>query len=242
MQFFCSKISDKGGRNENQDSCSFISEGDNFCAIMADGLGGHKGGQKASSIAVETISNYFRKNPNISSDNITDYVKKAQDQIVYNQNLYSELSSMRTTIVVLLCNGNKAIWLHMGDSRLYFFRKGKIIKQTKDHSVPQIMFSAGDIHKSEIRGHVDRNRLLRTLGKEDEFKPVIHNQIETILEGDAFLLCSDGFWDYIVEPEMEADLLKTDDPEKWLMEMKVRILKRAEGDFDNYSAIAVLIK
>ena len=105
---------------------------------------------------------------------------------------------MRTTAVVLCTEGNRGTALHIGDSRFYHFRNGKIISQTKDHSVPQMLAMAGEISEHEIRRHPDRNRLLRALGDENEEVRFVRSDFE-IKEGDAFLLCSDGFWEEVEE-------------------------------------------
>ncbi len=104
---------------------------------------------------------------------------------------------------MLLARGHQAVWGHVGDSRLYFFRQGRILEQTKDHSVPQMLLAAGEITADEIRNHPDRNRLLANLGdgKPNRFR--VRKQIQ-IASGDAFLLCTEGFWEIVLEREMEA--------------------------------------
>ncbi|HYL97977.1 MAG TPA: serine/threonine-protein phosphatase, partial [Blastocatellia bacterium] len=128
---------------------------------------------------------------------------------------------------------------HAGDSRLYYFQSGRIRYQTKDHSVPQTMVDAGEMSAAQIRGHADRNRLLRSLGMDGEFKPTISCEKQPLHSEDAFLICVDGFWEFVYETEMEADLARADTPGNWLSVMESRIVKRAEDGHDNYTAIAV---
>ena len=175
----------------------------------------------------------------ITSDAMKRRLEFAQDAIVKKQEEDHMLASMRTTIVLLVTDFQSAMWAHIGDSRLYHFRSGRIIFQTKDHSVPQAMADAGDITHESIRFHEDRNRLLRSLGKESDLRPVIQKAPVPLHKGDAFLLCTDGFWEYVTETEMEVDLVKSDKPEQWLQNMEKRIINRADDNNDNYSATAV---
>ncbi len=239
MKYTTATVSNIGGRTQNQDYCAFREKSSFNCWVVADGLGGHKGGEVASQIATETILNEFEKNPEISAEALIRYIKIAQDALIIKQEEEPNLFSMRTTVVILLADSKNAIWSHVGDTRLYHFRNGQIIFQTKDHSVPQAMFDAGDISYDEIRHHEDRNRLLRTLGHEDSLRPAVEKNVYPVESGDAFLLCTDGFWEYVTEIDMTADFLKSANPDEWLGLMASKITARAEGKYDNYTAIAV---
>ncbi|MBF0229864.1 MAG: serine/threonine-protein phosphatase [Desulfamplus sp.] len=239
MKYITATLSDVGGRSENQDYCGFVEKSPFNCWVVADGLGGHRGGEVASRIAAQTILDEFAKKSEMSSEAMVRYIKSAQDEIIRQQEEEPKLFSMRTTVVILIADSESAIWSHIGDTRLYHFSGGRIIFQTKDHSVPQAMFDAGDISYDEIRQHEDRNRLLRTLGHEGNLRPAVEKESHQVQAGDAFLLCTDGFWEYVTETEMEADLARSDTPEKWLADMNARIISRAEGKYDNYTAIAL---
>ena len=146
---------------------------------------------------------------------------------------------MKTTAVVL-CIDEMIRWCHVGDSRLYYFKKKKLIQRTLDHSVPQMLVYAGEIKEKEIRNHPDRNRLLRVMGMEwTSNSYTLSDPVEKTGE-QAFLLCSDGFWELIVEKEMQKCLKKAKTPEEWLELMKQIILKNGSNrDMDNFSAVAV---
>jgi serine/threonine protein phosphatase PrpC len=148
---------------------------------------------------------------------------------------------MRTTLVVLASDGQRARWAHVGDSRLYHLRGGRIASQTLDHSVPQALARAGEIRPDEIRCHEDRNRLLRTLGNEDEARPTVLGEPVLLEPDDAFLLCTDGFWEFVTEAEIEVTLAKAATPEDWLTTMATRLLNRADPGHDNYTAVAVWV-
>ncbi len=228
-----------GGRAEQQDAVECCSAGGILFAIVCDGLGGHTGGERASKAAVETALKAFQSHPSIDSEALSSYLVAAHARVQELQSEAPEFGSMRTTAVALLTNGNQATWAHAGDSRLYHFREGQILNQTRDHSVPQRLAEAGEIEACAIRFHEDRNRLLRALGSAGELK--VTSSSETPVEiGDTFLLCTDGFWEWVDEAEMSAAF--DADPAVWLHAMEAILLAKATGDFDNYSALAVAVQ
>ncbi|MBF0101187.1 MAG: serine/threonine-protein phosphatase, partial [Desulfobacterales bacterium] len=169
MNLLTVSLSKPGGRKENQDYCGYKTINSITCYVMADGLGGHKGGAIASKIAVETILKSFESTPELSVTAIERYIESAQTAILSQQEIEPKLFNMRTTILVFIVDQTRALWAHIGDTRLYHFSKGSIVFQTKDHSLPQAMADAGKIDISEIRHHDDRNRLLRSLGNAENF-------------------------------------------------------------------------
>lgn len=150
---------------------------------------------------------------------------------------------MKTTVVCLEIKGDMACLLHVGDSRAYLFEKGGFRRRTIDHSVPQMLVQRGDIQEKDIRHHEDRSRLLRVMGTEwDSPKYSIEKDIR-IGHKTSFLLCSDGFWEWITEKEMSHLLKKADTPEGWLHSMEQVIRREGMGsNLDNYSAVAVFVR
>jgi len=240
-EFTTASVSDTGGRKNNEDFHGHLTLQNGGCWVVADGLGGHRGGEVASKLAVEEILESFKDHPEASPSALRRHLEVANQAIISHQEEKSSLSSMRTTVVLLVIESDRVLWAHLGDSRLYHFRNGRIIFQTSDHSVPQAMANAGDILPEEIRFHEDRNRLLRVLGKEDDFRPEIEQQEHSVRQGDVFLLCTDGFWEYVLEAEMEEDLSASNRIEEWLKMMEARILERADEKHDNYTATAVSV-
>jgi serine/threonine protein phosphatase PrpC len=178
----------------------------------------------------------------LSATSLQRHLDAAQQAILEAQKKQPSLSTMRTTIVILLTDSKRALWAHVGDSRLYCLEKGRIDSYTKDHSVVQAMVSAGELPASRIRHHEDRNRLLRCLGNsENDIRPTL-SEMHPLHNGTSFLLCTDGFWENVTEPEIEIDFAKAERTQDWLALMEHRLLERAPQDNDNYTAIAVIFQ
>jgi serine/threonine protein phosphatase PrpC len=237
--FSGASISNRGGRSHNEDSTLSLTNGATYCWIVADGLGGHSGGEEASRIACETVGKSFQSDFKVSSDSMHKHLKSADDALRREQETHPELVQMKSTIVVLIANAAQAVVGHVGDSRFYYFRDWTLVGQTKDHSVPQSLVDAGELSPSAIRHHEDRNRLLRALGEERPVRSSVFSTALDIGKGDAFLLCTDGFWENVLEVEMELDLCKSRTTVEWLSHMESRLQTRVAGNYDNYTAVAV---
>lgn len=238
MNYVTASLSQTGGRSNNEDYIAQIDAGDSFCWVLADGAGGHKGGEVASRLAVEQILTSFKEKPTISLDALTGHIEAAQDAVVTYQKQNPDLADMRTTLVVLICDEQTALWGHAGDSRLYHLSQGRIVETTEDHSVVQKLVNAGELTVEATRTHPDRSRLYRAIGRE-ELESTLRESPCTLQPNDAFLLCSDGFWEYINDIEIEVDFAKSPDPEAWLALLELRVMTRAPDKNDNYSAIGV---
>lgn len=236
-----SMMSDKGSRPNNEDSIGMYEKDGDFCFILADGLGGHGKGEVASGLAVETCVEEFMAE-GVDGEFLDRAFLKAQERILEGQQEDRTAADMKTTLVVLDVSGDQIRWGHIGDSRLYYFRDRRIQTRTLDHSVPQMLVSIGEIKEKQIRRHPDRNRLLRVLGvDEDELR---YQLSEPLQRGSkqAFLMCSDGFWELIEEKKMESTFKRASSPDEWLEAMKEIVLKNGRNtDMDNYSAVAVWI-
>lgn len=201
-------FSDKGDRPYNEDSTYAVATENEGCFALADGLGGQGKGDVASKFVVEEVKKkYDQKRKKCLEKFITDMVSECQRDLMEVKGQEDITEDMMTTLVVLLVDDNQVSWGHVGDSRLYHFSDGKIVERTKDHSVCQVLAATGEIDESEIRHHPDRNRLLRAVGMHDQTG--ILNSVQTIEKNEnrhQFLLCSDGFWEYIDEKHMEKTL------------------------------------
>jgi len=238
MTFLNAVISKAGGRSYNQDSHGMQQHNGTFCCVVADGLGGHHGGGIASMLAVDSIIQSFHADTDLSPMALGKHFEKAQAEIIRHQRENEELSALRTTAVILIANHHSAIWGHIGDTRLYHVRDNRIRSRTKDHSVPQALVNAGDISIAEIRHHPDRNRLLQSLGSE-RIKPMVLSAPEPLQKGDAFLLCTDGFWEYVYDLEIETSFTQAHSPKEWLEKMELMLLRKADGEHDNYTGYGI---
>lgn len=241
MQLEIATLSKTGGRKVNEDACGFWSIEGACCCVLSDGLGGHYGGDVASKLVVQHVLDGFSKNPDCSVQAIETLLHIGDDAIVQEQQHNSELRDMRATAVILAVDTTRrlAAWGHIGDSRLYYFRQGKIIHQTRDHSVSQSMVDAGYLKPEELRSSPNRNQLYAALGNNDHFEVDILPAALPIQVGDAFLMCSDGLWEYVEENEMEQTLHKSTFAAEWLSILERPVLSRGHKGQDNYSAIAV---
>lgn len=236
-----SSFSKKGGRRYNEDNCIAGSYGDSYLWVVADGMGGHHGGEVASQLAVESILRNYERDSSVAKGKLEAHFQFANERIIDTQTENAHLQNMQTTIVAALTNGSQTIIGYLGDSRCYLFRNGRIEFQTKDHSVVQMLVKQGEITEKEMRMHEDRNKVLKALGKDREMKPSFLVVDTPLHQGDALLLCTDGFWEYVMESEMEVDYFKSQSAEEWLQKMEIRLLGRAKKNHDNYTAMAVFV-
>ncbi|MCD7804656.1 MAG: protein phosphatase 2C domain-containing protein [Oscillospiraceae bacterium] len=225
-----------GGRNCNEDLVVVRVSGDGVIALVADGLGGHGGGDIASRKAVEIISDGWSGKADL--DKLCADIQTANAEIL---KLQTPSCRMKSTITAVSYSDGKCVWAHCGDSRIYRFHNNVLEFQTLDHSASQLAVYLGQITPAEIRFHEDRSRIIRALGQEEELK--IDTGSLDLISGDkyAFLLCSDGFWEYVLEDEMEYDLKRSSTPGEWIRRMRRRLKARIPSDNDNNTAAAVWI-
>jgi serine/threonine protein phosphatase PrpC len=180
----------------------------------------------------------------VSGEAVQRAAQAAQDVLHERQRRHPEYSRMRTTLVLLLADpeAETALWGHAGDSRLYHFRNGEIAARTKDHSAVQALVDAGELEPDEMRDHSMGNRITRSLGDSGEANPDVIESAATLQPGDAFLLCSDGFWEGVPEDRMLDALDAAASPETWIDAMATHIEDTAADDHDNYTAVAVFVE
>lgn len=223
-----------GGRSRNEDAVAGRLWGnDGICLVVADGLGGHGGGELASQTVCRTVCQNW--NGAASPEILKMLITMAHGNVC---NIQTPECAMKSTVVMLAIREDHAAWAHVGDSRLYHFQNGRLVFQTKDHSASQLAVTLGDITQEQIRFHADRNRVLKALGQPGELTADAAEA--TLSPGQhAFLLCSDGFWENVLEVEMETDLQTAVSPEDWLRKMQTRLRQRMSADNDNNTAAAV---
>lgn len=225
---------DIGKRERNEDSVGITQHEKSLLAVVADGVGGHVNGKTASLLAVDTLVKGFLPQE-LDEDALGYQILKANEQILAADN------AGQSTIAVLWADGSRAIAAHVGDSRVYQFRNGEIIFQTVDHSAVQMAVLTGELEPEALRHHKDRNKIFRALGDPTEVPKIDSSEI-TVLSGDRFLLCSDGFWEPVTEEKMVEALWDSDTAEQWLEAMKAFVTDVQDPKQDNYTAACIFIK
>ena len=194
-------------RTANQDAYCIDEDGRFF--IVADGMGGHAGGQEASRIATEVIQQYLNEywsSPQLSAELLKDAVLKANHAIIQDQMAHPERSDMGTTVVAVIFRDDQPMCAHIGDSRLYRLRGAQLDQITDDHTWVARAMKLGDITPSQARVHPWRHILSKCLGREDL------NQVDVqsfdYKPNDRLLLCSDGLTeelsDHIITSQMKT--------------------------------------
>ena len=241
MQLEVSVLSNPGGREPNEDACGFWTGGGGCFCVVSDGAGGHGGGDVASKLAVRMIIAGFQDAPECSGAAIDAALHQAHRAIVDQQSTQERLAGMRATATVLAIDTahRTAVWGHVGDTRLYCFRGQRVVAQTKDHSVVQKMVDAGYLAQTALRESLQRSRLFAALGHNEDFVATVEASPFPIADGDVFLLCTDGFWEYIDENAMLAALATARSAAEWLRGMEREVVQRGGIGQDNFSALAV---
>ena len=236
-------LTNNGGREVNEDYAAVLTREDgSFCAVLADGLGGHGRGEVASELVVRNSLSLWETFSGKTEDFLNLCFQDSQEKLLQKQLAEHAQDSMKTTMTALVCDGKQVQWGHIGDSRLYMFQDNKIATRTLDHSVPQMLVATGEIKEKDIRGHEDRNRLLKVMGTPwDKPKYELADPVPCRKEM-AFLLSSDGFWELVEDRDMVSCLKKAATPKEWLEAMEQIVLKNGVGKkMDNYTAIGVLL-
>lgn len=178
-------------QEDSHDMAIMTPNGDVF--VVCDGMGGHVGGAKASSIAVDSIIEYFKKE---RYDNIpqalNDAIQYANMQIIGFASANPEFRGMGTTACIVILKDNEAYIAHVGDSRIYLYlgKEKQLHRITKDHSYVQTLVDAGQISDDEAEHHPNKNRILKALGIRPDMSPTVN--VVHPKNGDIFLICTDG--------------------------------------------------
>lgn len=234
------EYTNQGGRSYNEDSIGSSYDDSNGIFVVADGLGGHALGEKASATAVETIVSGWSVSQDDTSAQLKAKIAEANQNILYLQK--TENAVMKTTVAALAVNGDNAVWANAGDSRVYFIHGNSIHAYTNDHSVAYKKYKAGEITREQIGSDEDQSRLLRSLGSEERSEPDIYTADVPVEPGDAFFLCSDGAWEYLMDEEILIDFLKSETARQWAEFMMLRIMERISAENDNLSLLTVILE
>ncbi|MEO8475900.1 MAG: Stp1/IreP family PP2C-type Ser/Thr phosphatase [Actinomycetota bacterium] len=198
---------------------------------VADGMGGHRGGEVASELALETIESLFRE----GATTLVEQVRQANRAVFARSQEDRAVSGMGTTLTAAHVEGGAVRLAHVGDSRAYLLRAGALRQLTDDHTLVNRMVKAGEITESEAEVHPHRNVLTRSLGTEAEVH--IDEEQVPLMDGDRVLLCSDGLFGMVAEDQIQAILEAEPAPQR-AADRLIKAANRA-GGVDNITAIVL---
>jgi len=233
-------------RDHNEDS---IGENHDLgLAVLADGMGGHRGGEVASAITVSTIlESLANELINIKSGDIDEAsgysltsiavnnaVIKANDNVFTSSNENSQYRGMGTTVVVLLFHDDRFTVAHVGDSRLYRYRDGDLEQITRDHSLMQELVDRGFYTTEQARESLNKNLVTRAIGAEESVQVDVHEDV--VHPEDIYLLCSDGLTD-MLEDDVIKNTIADNSEDLEIIAHKLICLSNESGGKDNISAM-----
>ena len=232
----------QGGRTENQDSAGVRDTPLGTLVIVCDGMGGMQGGSTASQMAVKSILEFMmqsdvRSNPAMT---LVKAIRNANMAICKESQNNPEIRGMGTTVTAVLFSPRSAIAAYVGDSRIYQLRKNKKIFRTYDHSMVFEMVKKKVITEEQARLSAQSNIIMRALG----IKPDVEVDVFELPynKGDRFILCSDGFWGAMPEPEFIGYLSKSNGIDRILESTSnaaEAIGRKKGGDYDNLTAAII---
>jgi PPM family protein phosphatase len=246
LKFHIAILTDAGGRRYNEDACGYQTSADQLNCVLADGAGGHGGGDIASRLAVTHMLNAMSLNPLHSAGDLYQLFLDTNQTLIDARVVGTSSANMHTTAVGLVVDARSgnAFWGHCGDSRLYWMQQGKILERTKDHSYVQSLVSAGLLKETETRGHPQRSQLFSALGSVPlDLSVTVTDAKKSVVPGDTFLLCSDGVWDYLDDDLIADTIQNARNPEEWRTQLN-QLIQDATVDVpnhDNFTALAVWV-
>lgn len=239
MEFDVYEYTNSGGRAYNEDAVGYSVIGGNGIFLVADGLGGHSFGELASACVRDTLLDAFQGSFGASCEEwLRTQLARANRNILALQE--EKNAVLKSTAVVLAVEGFQATWTNVGDSRLYYLHDSRICSVTNDHSVAYKKYRAGEITRDQIATDEDQSCLLRALGSGDRNEPEFYVPNFPIEPGDAFLLCSDGMWEYLRDEEILIDLLKAKNAREWAELLLLRLIDRVPGGHDNLTVLTIM--
>ena len=196
---------------------------------VADGMGGHRGGEVASSLALETVHGMFERR----EGSLAEQVAEANRAVFDRSQNDRKVSGMGTTLTAAQIDGNRVHLVHVGDSRAYLLHAGQLMQITEDHTLVHRMVLEGEISEEEAETHPHRSVLTRALGVDQNIQ-VDEGDLE-VAPGDRLLLCTDGLTGMVPEGQIRKILLETPDPQE-AVDNLVKGANRA-GGIDNITAV-----
>ena len=230
-------------RSHNEDSVTILKNAnDEYLLMVADGMGGHRAGEVASSLAVTHLGKRFSHIASVGSELdavnwLNDNINEINKEIVEYAENNPDSTGLGTTLVLALLTKDYLIFGNIGDSSGFVLKNGHLHKVTHDHTLVNLLVSAGDLTEEEAKHHPKKNVLMKALGAADKAELDI---FEVDLSSEAILLCSDGLTNMLSVEQIEKVL---NDEALEIEEKIIKLIRKcnARGGTDNIS-IAYLIK
>lgn len=206
-------------------------------AALADGLGGHKGGEIAAQAVIDVAGERWQSTAHpiaAPEEFLRDLCYAAHQRI--GELAASTGQRTMSTCALLYADAAQAAWLHVGDSRIYQFRGCKTVHRSRDHSAVQVLLDSGELQEAEAVNHPDQNILLQSLGGERDPKPTLGSTVPKA--GDSFLVCSDGVWGALSSDEM-AQVVARDPLPQAASSMVDTAVRRSGAEGDNASVVVL---
>jgi len=224
-------------RSHNEDSVTILKNAsDEYLLIVADGMGGHRKGEVASSIAVSRLGKRFNDIPSIGSkldavNWLNDNINEINKEILEYGEKNIDSKGLGTTVVTALLTKNYLIFGNIGDSSGYVIKNNKLHKVTKDHTLVNLLVDAGNLTEDEAKTHPKKNVLMKALGAAEKADLDI---FDVDMESEAIMLCSDGLTNMLTEEQIEKVLI---DEELEIEEKVEKLIMKcnARGGNDNIS-------
>lgn len=239
------ELSYVGHRDTNQDYATHLFEPQGKLFIVADGLGGHQGGELASRYFCEAFLifakqnlNKLKKQPEATLISLAEQAAKAMSDKITQD--YPGVKAHTTCAICWLSSDNKLCTLHIGDTRIYWISPNKLIWRSRDHSIIQMKVDQGQITENQMGTHPDQGALTRSIGVGKKINPSYKAHHNKLRKGDALLLCTDGFWERITQNEI-ISLAKIKKPEQEMTTWVKTAIDRAQPRSDNVTAQLYII-
>ena len=244
MQLELAILSRRGGRSYNEDACGHWHSERYLCCVLADGAGGHGGGDVASKLAVSHVLQGYAARPAHHPQALQALLLDTNRELLAQRQANPQLRHMHSTVVVLSIDlqERQALWGHCGDSRLYAFRSGRLATRTRDHSLVQSLIDSGLLDEAGARVHPKRSELYSALGAQgDDLHLSVQPEPWPLTGQDALMLCTDGLWEWVNDEEIAAALSFAQEPQGWLNDLaqRVRLAAADKPNHDNYTALAL---
>jgi len=243
LQVENAQVSLIGARETNQDRVGIEVGQQAVLAVVCDGMGGHSDGERAAVIGERVFRERFREAPKPLLDPMGFLhlsLGEAHTRVVeFGGEVPYEVRPRATCAACLLQDG-AAYWAHAGDSRVYHFRAGRLVRRTRDHSHVELLLREGLIAADEIHGHPMRNFVESCIGGEPLIPEMSVGLREPLLPGDCIMLCSDGLWSQVPDDDLARILGNPQVPlAAGLTALAERAVQTAGAGADNTSAVAV---